>query len=375
MASLDVAVVGAGPAGAAAAACLARHRRVALIERRAGSPARIGESLPAAARHLLCEMGVWDTFARAGHAPCYANRSVWGGPEPVEQDALRDPDGHGWHLNRARFEADLRDEAAARGVTLFCPAQIAGLARDSGRWTMTIGHGGDRITVDAPVLIDAGGRTSGLMRPFGVRRTGRDRLVCGWVHGVAEPDAQRITYIEAEESGWWYTAALPDGRRILAFHTDADLPAAADARNAASLLARARRLPQLTGVLAGARLDASGTSGFCAAHSAECVPIAGEGWLTVGDAALAFDPLSSQGLFHALYTAIAAARTVEAALDGDSAALVRYAGEIARIRDAYRDHLATYYGAERRWPTSAFWARRHGLGPHEPLDRQQCDRP
>lgn len=28
--------------------------------------------------------------------------------EPVESDFLRDPDGHGWHLDRARFDAWLR---------------------------------------------------------------------------------------------------------------------------------------------------------------------------------------------------------------------------------------------------------------------------
>ena len=35
-----------------------------------------------------------------------------------------------------------------------------------------------------------------------------------------------LTVVEAVEDGWWYTAPLPDGRRVLAFFTDADLPAA-----------------------------------------------------------------------------------------------------------------------------------------------------
>ncbi|GEM_PF-5573892 len=37
-------------------------------------------------------------------APSFANCSVWGGPGTTEQDSLRDPDGHGWYLDRVRFE-------------------------------------------------------------------------------------------------------------------------------------------------------------------------------------------------------------------------------------------------------------------------------
>ena len=38
-----------------------------------------------------------------------------------------------------------------------------------------------------------------------------------------------MTTVAAVADGWWYTALLSGNRRILAFQTDADLPAAADA--------------------------------------------------------------------------------------------------------------------------------------------------
>jgi flavin-dependent dehydrogenase len=43
---------------------------------------------------------------------------------------------------------------------------------------------------------------------------------------------------------------------------------------------------------------------------------AGEGWLACGDAALAFDPLSSQGILSALYGGMLASRTVLRELSG-----------------------------------------------------------
>lgn len=31
-------------------------------------------------------------------------RAVWGAETVLETDCLRDPDAHGWHLDRARFD-------------------------------------------------------------------------------------------------------------------------------------------------------------------------------------------------------------------------------------------------------------------------------
>jgi flavin-dependent dehydrogenase len=361
MIEADVAVIGAGPAGAAAALHLARSRRVVLIERRETAPDRIGESLPAAAQQLLHDLGVWEAFLAEGHAPCFANCSVWGGPGIVEQDSLRDPDGHGWHLDRVRFEEGLRAAAVARGASLLMPAQPRAVSRRDGRWEIAL----DAETVAARVLIDAGGRMSAAPRLFGAGRTVLDKLVCGWIHGISEADARNLTYIESEPDGWWYTAPLPGGRRVLAFHTDADLPAAADAQSARALLARARGVPQLREVLKPARFDADGPSGFCAAHSAALAPAAGHGWLAAGDSALAFDPLSSQGLFNALYTGLSSAKAADAMLGGDPDAVDRYSAAIAQVRAAYRAHLAVYYSEERRWAGRDFWRRRMAVVPQE----------
>jgi len=113
---IDVLVVGAGPAGATVALNLAPLRQVALVDRRARPGPRIGESLPPAARRLLTDMGLWESFTAEGHSHCYANRAAWGSAQPVETDFLRDPDGHGWDIDRARFEVWLRAVAVDRGA-------------------------------------------------------------------------------------------------------------------------------------------------------------------------------------------------------------------------------------------------------------------
>src|SRR5690606_14642764 len=143
------------------------------------------------------------------------------------------------------------------------------------------------------------------------------------------------------------------------FHTDGDLPAARDARDVARLLDRARRCPELAELLAATTFPAAPTSGFVPAHGAVLAPLAGPGWAAVGDAALGFDPLSSQGLFNALYTGLVAAEAVDRHLDGDARALEGYADLLARVRAAYVGHRARTYGAERRGATRPVWRRRH----------------
>jgi flavin-dependent dehydrogenase len=365
--STDVVVVGAGPAGSATALMLAPFHCTLLVDRadlngEVPRARRIGESLPAATRRLLRDMGLWQDFQRQGHIPCYGAWSLWGGPDPVSVDSVCDPDGPGWHLDRAQFDSWLRAWAGKRGAALVVPAKAAGLTSVADGWRLTLIRNGRPLTVTTRFVVDAGGRTAPLARAVGRRRNMGDRLVCRWLYGAALGGAG-ATVVAAERDGWWYTAALPHDRRILAFHTDADLPSAKDAATSETLLARAHAQAGLAPLLRAARFDAYGPVGYCAAHSSWIAPAAGPGWLAVGDAALSCDPLSSQGLFNALYSALLAAGALKQALASDSGALIDYEKAIGHVVDAYRSHLAAWYAMENRWPNGPFWARRRETNP------------
>ncbi|HEY0075145.1 MAG TPA: tryptophan 7-halogenase [Abditibacteriaceae bacterium] len=372
----EILIVGGGPAGATAALNLAPLRRVLLVEREAVSRLRIGESLVPAARRLLADMGLLESFLQEGHQPWFGKRMVWGNPELQEVDFLRDLDGPGWHLNRARFEQWLLDQAQEAGATLLRPATLDTLEHDGHRWRVRLQTASGSRLLTADVVLDAGGRAAPVARKLGLHARRSDRLICLWGYGRDTQDCGRgLTYVEAVAQGWWYTAPLPGCRRVLAFHTDADLPAARTLREEQSRLDGLSGGITATGELARLLADVGFAPeperGVTAAHSAHLESPAGtlektEGfsgasaaWLAVGDAALSFDPLSSQGLLNALFTGLAAAQAVDSHLEGDDKALLNYSELIEGIGEAYRRHLSLAYEAEMRWPQAPFWQRRH----------------
>jgi flavin-dependent dehydrogenase len=85
---------------------------------------------------------------------------------------------------------------------------------------------------------------------------------------------------------------------------------------------------------------------------------AGANWLAVGDAALSFDPLSSQGICNALYTGIRAGMCISSALKGDQHAIMSYADHLAAIYQAYLKNRWIFYSYETRWVNHLFWERR-----------------
>ena len=367
MQHFDVAIAGGGPAGAAAAVALARAgRSVLLADVRPAGRLRVGEGLPPAAHSLLGELGVLEAFLAGGHRTSFGNVSAWGAAEPRSADFIRQPHGRGYQLDRLRFDAMLKAAAAAAGVAVREGARLthAGGADRGGApgTALQLVAGGHATALSCRWLVDAGGRPASLARRFGATRSRIDRLVAFsmLLRPAAETDRDGRTLVEADEQGWWYSALLPSGARLATYLSDADLVDRRALLSARGLWSKlmATRLLALVCMEHGHR--AAGEPQGADASSGRLDAFSGPGWLAVGDAALSFDPLSSQGIANALHTGLQGARTVDALLRGDGAAAAGYAAHLAAIHDAYLRHRQTFYDIERRWPHAPFWWRRHG---------------
>ena len=90
-----------------------------MIEKSHYEQARIGETLPPAARPLLMRLAVWEPFLAAGHLPSPGVLSAWGDDELYQTHFIFNPYGQGWHLDRQRFDSDVGSSGeASRGASL-----------------------------------------------------------------------------------------------------------------------------------------------------------------------------------------------------------------------------------------------------------------
>lgn len=355
----EVAILGAGPAGTACAIALARAGvgPVCLIDPARSDSAAIGETIPPDTRLLLRRLGLLPAFLEQGHAPCLGSCSAWGNDTLGHNDFLLNPQGPGWHLDRAGFDAFLRGHAVESGVDLSKGARLADAEADGEEGHRLILNDGRAMS--ARFVVDATGRASAFARRMGARQVSLDRLtfVYGFFDTAGAVSRSKLTLLEAVEHGWWYAAGLPGGRLAVAFATDPErvtadglsrdegwLPAALATRHLAERLEGSRFLP--------------GSLIARVAPSFLLDKVAGPRWLAIGDAAACFDPLAAQGIYKALEDGLEAARLIAAALDRGGELGGSHA---AAMRARFDDYLANrnyFYGLERRWPDSDFWRRR-----------------
>ncbi len=353
----DVAVLGGGPAGAAAALSLRQLRpalRVVLVEASRYTAWRVGETLSPGCRELLAGLGCWEAFLGEGFLESYGTRAAWGGGEIYDHEFLFSARGNGWHVDRARFDAMLCAAAQAAGAEILAETRFAGAERLDGGWSLALRRRGDRQSIAASWVIDATGRTTAFAVRQGARRVAADKLV-GVAVRFRAAGSDASTLVEAQPDGWWYSAALPESGLIVAWMSDADLV------RRQGLSDRARwfqQLAQSRHTVARVK-EATAEAGpiVRAAHSQRLSAFGGDGWVAAGDAACTFDPLSSQGILKALRTGKIASFVALDGLEG-RASLARYERLLEAEYQQYLETRAGFYGEERRWPASPFWARR-----------------
>lgn len=190
----DVAVVGAGPAGCAAAIGLARAGcDVVLYHRPRTSGSNPGEIIESRVRVPLAELGIDVAFDSLDSLALAGNVSSWDEEDTVAADGMVSPYGLGALIDRSGFEAWLISEAERAGVAVVRSGKRLRAERSGALWLLGDPAERGRRCIVAPLVLQATGRASGPIGPS--ERSAADRLVCG-----AAPARERRD-------------RLPDGRR------------------------------------------------------------------------------------------------------------------------------------------------------------------
>ena len=356
----EVVIIGAGPAGCAAARLLTSWGHdVVLLGRPRASERAIAESLPPSGVRLLDRVGLVG-HATTGFFRSTGNTVRWGeGEERIEHFA---PGTYGYQVDRAEFDDYLRREAVGAGAEVYSAA-VTGVTLGAVN-VVTADFGGRADVVRARWLLDCSGR-SGLVARSRWRRPEPDTRTLAlagiWERADDWPTADAThTIVESTDDGWAWSVPVSARRRYVTFMLD---PTISTVRGGAEMerayathLASTRALARLTqGATRIGPLIARDASMYSAHQYAD------RGALLVGDAGSFVDPLSSYGIKKALASAWLASVVVHSVLLDSSAeapALELFNARERAIYGALRHSTAALAGDAAESHAAPFWDAR-----------------
>ncbi len=344
----EIVVLGAGPAGAAVALGLKRlgyavrvvseWRRFAAVE---GVSQRVLDGLRQAGL----------THALACAAAPSPRRVLWNGAgQSINQECL---------LDRPQFDAAIREDLRAVGIEVLEARVLKVESTDHGHLV----HLDSGEPLRADFLVEARGRSAPLA---GGRLRGPETLslLNQWQEEPGRPGSA----VESLPDGWAWMARLADGRCYWQITLDArdlppkdQLPDYCAQRRGQSALVR-----ELFGeaALQPASLHARSSTAILFREAS------GPNWLRVGDAAMAVDPLSGNGIFQSLSSALQAPAVINTLLQRPEHADLARRFHQQRVEHLFLRFARTgrdFYTLEQRWPEQAFWRDRRTWPDAEPM--------
>lgn len=314
-----VVIIGAGPAGSAAAVTLRRAGLHVILVDKAHFPREkcCGDGLTAGALRHLDHLGIEP-----------ASIASW---TPVRDVHVFSPSGHDAHFplpagpgqfaataRRKELDASLLDAARAHGAEIRQGEALTGITLFDDRVTVTTTEG----TIDATWCIAADGMWSPTRKALGLQATnylGEWHAVRQYVSGVSAR-ASRELFVWFEPDilpGYVWSFPLPDGRANVGFGTRREGRKGADMKKLWPALLDRPHIREVVG--AHAQPEARYMAWPIPARVGE-LPLTAHRTFFVGDATGACDPLTGEGIGQALQTGIGAAQAIIGAANPASAA-------------------------------------------------------
>lgn len=351
--STEVLIIGAGPAGAVAAAMLRqRGRQVLVLEREQFPRFSIGESLLPQSMAYIEQAGMLRDVVEAGFQHKNGASFVWG-----EQEAsfdFRDKFGDGWgttyQVQRADFDHVLARAAERTGAEIRYRHEVIA-ARPGRPAEVTVRDpAGDDYRVQARWMLDASGFARILPRLLGLDRPSRfpsrsavfTHVIDGIPVGGFDRNKIRITVHPRQSDVWYWLIPFSNGRCSLGVVARSEVIDAAGADPAARLRQLLGEDPSLAQLLARAEWDTPARQ--ISSYASDVSALHGEGFALLGNAGEFLDPVFSSGVTIAFTSSSLAADCLDRELAGEAVDWeAEFAAPLRAGIDTFRCFVEAWY--------------------------------
>jgi FADH2-dependent halogenase len=351
----DVVILGGGPAGATAAACLAKKgHRVTVLEKDIFPRFHIGESLLPYNTRLFDELGLTEKI-RSQNFVVKQGAQFWlgNGKQRVQivfSEGVYNEETTALQVERAQFDQLLLEHAREAGATAKEGCTVTSFAVEPDHVAVNYSDAqGNPAELRAKFLLDATGQAAftgvrqGLKEAY---KNHRKIAIFGHFSGVSMPPEPRngdIIVVRLQD-GWFWLIPLSAEKTSVGFVMDSARFKAAKCRPEDMFAEVVRNTPAVQDRMKTAAL--MGEFHVLADFSYRNRSFVSPRLMRIGDAAGFLDPIFSSGVYLAMTSARDAAKEADHALrTGKSLTpgMRRYEKELHREMDLYWKLIQNYY--------------------------------
>ena len=312
MKRVDVAIVGAGPAGSSAAIFLARKGYAVTLIDKAQFPREklCGDFINPINWPVFRTLGVEEKILSRPHQKVTGFRLTSLSGEQAEAVLTGKNQGTGLGLRRFDLDQILLEKAASEGATVWQGSRIKKLTKDLNSWTLGVEHAGNLQQLRASLLIGADGRNSWVAHQLGMAgQTPPARSVGSQLHFRSLQPSNGKIEIHLFPGGYAGIVGLGDGTFTLGFAIEKSRLQGQSPQEA--LDSSLGLNPYLRAFLC--RSDMTGA--IRSTYPVYFPPRrpCGDGVLLIGDAARVSEPVTGEGIYFAMKSGELAARAIDQA--------------------------------------------------------------
>jgi flavin-dependent dehydrogenase len=326
--SVEIAIVGAGPAGSVAAALLRQQgRHVLVIEREQFPRFSIGESLLPQSMAYLEQAGMLQAVVEAGFQ--FKNGAAFTRNGRYTDFDFRDKHSAGWgttyQVQRADFDHLLAREAERFGAEIRYRHEVTAVNLEHERPRVSVtAPDGSAYQVEAQFILDASGFGRILPRLLKLESPSnfpvRGAIFTHIRDGIGDPGFDRnkirVTVHPQHDDVWFWTIPFAGGRCSLGVVAETSFLARYEGSETERLRAIVGEDPSLQALLANATWDTPARQ--IVGYSANVEALWGKGYALLGNAGEFLDPVFSSGVTIAFKSASLAAAALQRHFAGET---------------------------------------------------------